>query len=432
LQAAAEMKLVAVGINHRTASLEVREKLWMSDDEIRTAISQLKENSLRECFIVSTCNRTELYGIADETKNSFPEGTSFGDFLKDLLIGAKSASQFVKREHLYHLNSIAAVNHLFKVASGIDSMIIGDMQILGQVKDGFTCAVEQKTNGLFLNHLVQTALHVGKRTRTETAISEGAVSVSYAAVELANKIFSDLSARSALLIGAGETGELTAKHLVGRGIGNLFITNRTRSKAEELVSSLGGSVVEFDALHQKIPQVDIVISSVGTQEFVITKSELQRAMKERSHKPLFIIDIGVPRNFDPEANKIENVFLHDMDALSGIVDQNLEKRKSELPKVNAIILQELTEFYKWYESLQVNPTIHDLREHFEQVRTEEVAKHINRFSPQDRELVDLVTKRIVNKLLHVPTTSLKNGNGETEEEKHNKLHIVRSLFGLNK
>ena len=424
------MNLLTVGINHRTAPLDVREKLWMSNDEIRKAVAALKGNPFSECFIVSTCNRTEVYGTYDDKGNAGAPPDA--NFLKDFLINFKAGGNAVAREHLYTMSATSAVNHLFKVASGIDSMVIGDIQILSQIKDGFNIASEEKATGNFLHRLLQSTYHVGKRTRTETTITEGAVSVSYAAVELANKIFSDLSKKSALLIGAGETGELTAKHLVGRGIGSLFVTNRTRSKAEELVVALGGKIVEFDALQQMLGQVDIVVSSIATQQFVVTRSDIQRAMKERSHKPLFIIDIGMPRNIDPEANKIENVFLHDMDGISGIIDQNMQKRKSEIPRVNEIILEELTEFYNWFNSLQVNPTIHDLRTHFEHVRHEEVEKHINRFSHKDRELVELVTKRIVNKLLHLPTTNLKNGSEESEEEKHKKLSIVRSLFGLQK
>jgi glutamyl-tRNA reductase len=424
------MNLLTVGINHRTAPLEIREKLWMSNDEIRKAVASLKGRPFSECFIVSTCNRTELYGTYDEKAggNGVPETNS----LKDLLIECKAAGETVKREHLYTMSAVSAVNHLFKVASGIDSMVIGDIQILSQIRDGFNIAYEEKAAGNFLHRLLQSTYHVGKRTRAETTITEGAVSVSYAAVELANKIFSDLSKKSALLIGAGETGELTAKHLVGRGIGSFFVANRTKARAEELVASLGGTVVDFESIQRMLAQVDIVISSIASQQFVLTRSDVQRATKERSHKPLFIIDIGVPRNVDPEANKIENVFVHDMDGISGIIDQNLQKRKAEIPRVNEIILEELTEFYNWFNSLQVNPTIHDLRTHFEHVRQEEVEKHINRFSQQDRELVELVTKRIVNKLLHLPTTNLKNGDEESDEEKHKKLHVVRWLFGLHK
>ncbi len=425
------MNLVAVGINHRTAPLEVREKLWMSSDEIRNAVAALKGKFFSECFIVSTCNRTELYGMYNSNGGSGDTPPDI-DALKEQLIGFKAAGSVVKREHLYHMVSANAIRHLFKVASGIDSMVIGDIQILGQLKDDFNIAYEEKAAGPFLHRLLQSTYHVGKRTRTETTITEGAVSVSYAAVELANKIFSDLSKKTALLIGAGETGELTAKHLVGRGIGGIFVANRTRAKAEELVAALGGTAVDFDSLQHLLAQVDIVVSSITSTQYVIAKSDVQRAMKERSHKPLFIIDIGVPRNVDPGANDIDNVFLHDMDGISVIIDRNLQKRKAEIPRVNEIVFEELTEFHNWYNSLQVNPTIHDLRTHFEQVRLEEVEKNINRFSAEDRELLDLVTKRIVNKLLHLPTTNLKNGSEESEEEKHKKLHIIRSLFGLHK
>lgn len=425
------MNIVAVGINHRTAPLEVREKVWYSNDEIRNAIVELKNKYFSECFLVSTCNRTELYGIP---KNGSPvaEDHVLIEQLKDFLITFKSASPLVDRKHFYHFFSVGAVQHLFKVASGIDSMIIGDIQILSQIKDGYTIAFEAKATNSFTHRLIETTYHVGKRTRTETRITEGAVSVSYAAVELANKIFADLSKKTALLIGAGETGELTAKHLVGRGIGKLLVTNRTRSKAEELVASLGGEVVDFENLSHNLLHADIIVSSVTAPQHILTKNDISRAMKERSHRPLFIIDIGVPRNIEPSVNDVENVFLHDMDALSGIVDQNLQKRKAEIPKVNAIILEELIEFHNWHESLQVNPTIADLRNYFETIRKEEVANNINRFSPENRELLELVTKRIVNKLLHAPTTSLKNGQNESLEEKHTKLHIVRTLFGLSR
>ncbi|HTX18107.1 MAG TPA: glutamyl-tRNA reductase [Bacteroidota bacterium] len=426
------MNLIAVGINHRTAPLEVREKLWMSDEEIRKAVAELREKFFAECFIVSTCNRTELYGLYREKRDAEIHTPADIDALKDFLVDAKGAGGTVTREHLYSMASTNAVNHLFKVASGIDSMVIGDVQILSQIKDGFNIASEQKAAGPFLHRLLQSTYHVGKRTRSETTIAEGAVSVSYAAVELANKIFSDLTKKSALLIGAGETGELTAKHLVGRGIGELLVANRTKGKAEALVASLGGKAVDFEALLPTLARVDIVVSSVTVDGYLLTKGEIGKAIKERSHKPLFLIDLGVPRNIDPEVNKIENVFLYDLDGIARIIDQNLQKRKSEIPRVSQIILEELTEFSNWHSSLQVSPTIHDLRAHFEQVRQEEVEKNINRFSGEDRELLELVTKRIINKLLHLPTTNLKNGSDESEEEKHRKLHIVRSLFGLQK
>jgi glutamyl-tRNA reductase len=425
------MNLALIGINHRTALLDVREKLWFADAELPPALAQLKNQFFTECFIVSTCNRTELYGIADPQKipgnvNAIMQSAS------EALVNLKSASESVMPQHLYQFFGCKAASHLFKVASGIDSMVIGDIQILNQIKSHYNLATAERTVGVFLNRLVQTALRVGKRARTETTICEGAVSVSYAAVELASKIFSNLSEKRALLIGAGETGELAAKNLVGRGVASLSIANRTRAKAEELVKELGGTVVDFDQLEGSLRDIDVLITSVSSPQYILTPDQLRRVMKARSNAPLLVIDIGVPRNVHPDVNKLENVFLHDVDSLSRIVDQNLARRKSEITAVNAIVLEELIGMRHWFESLQVSPTISDLREFFESVRSDEVKKHINRFSEQDRELVDLVTKRIVNKLLHLPTTNLKNGNGESPEERHKKIHIIRGLFGLHK
>jgi glutamyl-tRNA reductase len=425
------MNLALIGINHRTALLDVREKLWFSDAELSPALAQLKNQFFSECFIVSTCNRTELYGIADVQKTP-GNRDSILKSASEALVGLKSASEIVLPQHLYRFSGCRAAAHLFKVASGIDSMVIGDIQILNQIKSHYNLAASERTVGTFLNRLVQTALHVGKRARTETAICEGAVSVSYAAVELASKIFSDLSEKKVLLVGAGETGELAAKNLVGRGVASLSIANRTRAKAEELVEELGGSVVDFDQLEASLRSIDVLITSVSSPQYILTQDHLRRVMKARSNAPLLVIDIGVPRNVHPDVNKLENVFLNDVDSLSRIVDQNLARRKSEIAAVNAIVLEELIGLRQWFESLQVSPTISDLREYFESVRSDEVKKHINRFSAQDRELVDLVTKRIVNKLLHAPTTNLKNGDGESAEEKHKKIHIIRGLFGLHK
>jgi glutamyl-tRNA reductase len=298
------------------------------------------------------------------------------------------------------------------------------------VKDAYTQATAAHATGLITHRLFESALHTGKRVRTETELCEGAVSISYAAVELASKIFDDLGKKKALLIGAGETGELTAKHLVGRGIGRLTVTNRTRSKAEEIVSQLGGTAVDFNDFPDTLRNTDIVISSISAPNFVIHEMELRRVMRERSNDPLFIIDIGLPRNIDPTAKKIENVFLYDIDTLNQMVDTNLTKRKTELPKVNRIIFEELTSFHQWFDSLEVNPTIQQLREMIEAIRSDEVQRHINRFTESDRELVDMLTKRIVNKILHTPVINLKKGNGAADEETMKKISTLRHLFGL--
>ncbi|HCA81683.1 MAG TPA: glutamyl-tRNA reductase [Bacteroidetes bacterium] len=423
------MNLILIGINHRTAPLEIRERLWLSDNELPAALAQLKEKFFTECFIVSTCNRTELYGIVNGSKASGSR-QAVADAATEMLLESRSAHDFIRKEHLYKLFDFHAATHLFKVASGIDSMVVGDIQILGQVKNHYSLAVDQNATGVHLNRLLQTALHVGKRARTETGITQGAVSASYAAVELATKIFTNLSDKKILLIGAGETGELTAKNLIDRGISSLFITNRTQARAEELVNKLDGTVVPFDQFESVLLEMDVVISSVTATGHILGIEPIRRSLKARSNTPMLLIDLGVPRNIDPIVNTLENVFLYDLDSLSKIVSRNLDRRRGEVAAINAIILEELTGLRHWFESLQVGPTISDLRDLFERVRSDEVKKHINRFATQDRELLELVTTRIINKLLHLPSTNLKNGNGESTEEQHHRVSIVRGLFGL--
>ena len=401
----------------------------MSADETRSAVKGMMEKFFDECMLVSTCNRTELYGIGKN--GSLSEGE-----LKQFLIGVKKASGAVKHEHFVTAISEEAVRHLFHVAAGVDSMVIGDIQILGQVKEAFQVSGEVNALGPVMNRLMQSTLHVGKRVRTETSICEGAVSISYAAVELASKIFEDLSKKSVLLIGAGETGELTLRHLVGKSIAEVKIANRTRSRAEELLAGLQvkGSVVNYENIVEALRTVDIVITSVNSPSYVVSPEDVHKVMKQRSNNPLFIIDIGVPRNVDPAANRVDNVFLYDLDSLNSIVDKNVEQRKAEIPKVEAIIEEEVAAFFHWHNSLQVNPTIQELREALETIRQQEVEKNINRFKQEDRELVELVTRRIVNKILHQPMTTLKQGaeNGGTGPETLWRLKTLRDLFGISK
>ncbi len=420
------MNLRSIGISHTSASVETREKMWMSPDEIREALKQLHTKFFDECMIVSTCNRTEVYGI--------PPQPGVNDLdLKQFLIGLKGATGLVAPDHFYTNDSGEAVNHLFQVAAGIDSMVIGDIQILGQVKEAFQLAQEMDRLGPVLNRLMQATLHLGKRVRTETSICEGAVSVSYAAVELASKIFEDLSRKSVLMIGAGETGELAAKHLAGKGIGDIRIANRTRAKAEALAAQLGGSAVDYEHLVDALRTADIVITSVTSPSYIVGPAEVHKVMKMRSNNPLFIIDIGVPRNVDPSCGKIENVFLYDLDSLSAVVDGNLKLRKAEIPRVMEIIRDETDAFFRWYNALQVGPTIHDLREALETIRREEVEKNINRFASQDRELLEMVTRRILNKLLHNPVTLLRQGaeNGDGDSETLRRTKALRDLFGIS-
>ncbi|MGA9363213.1 MAG: glutamyl-tRNA reductase [Bacteroidota bacterium] len=420
------MKLLFnIGVSHRTAPIDVRERLWLSEEEVRAVLLKLQASFFKECVVMSTCNRTELYGV--------PNGETVGvDPVRKFLSDFKADNSHVRSEHFYLHEDREAARQLFRVASGIDSMMLGDVQVLGQVKAAYHLAGECRTLGLLSTKLFQAALHTGKRARTETKISEGAVSISYGAVELAGKIFADLHSKTVFLIGAGKTSELTVKHLRSKGIKNILVSNRTRNKAEELVHAFGGKVIEFQNLRDEVHVADIIISSVESPSYTLTANDLSYVMKQRGSQPLFLIDIGVPRNIDPASNKIENVFLHDIDTLQVIVDKNLEKRREELPKVELIIAEELERFLQWQHTLQATPTIERLQSMAEEIRQQEVHKHQNRFRPEERENLDILTKRIVNKLLHGPISNLRNGQGDQEDETMSLVLAVRKLFGLSR
>ncbi len=421
------INIFCLGINHRTAPVEVREKLWFSPDEIKSFLASTKGIKFSEAVLVSTCNRTELYFIP---KGNYPNGSPLWQYVSTV----KNVNSVVQPEHFYHFTSFNALKHLLRVSSGLDSMVLGDVQILGQIKDSFMLAQELTSTGLILNRLFNKALHVGKRVRTETELGEGAVSISYAAAELSSKIFEDLSKKTALLIGAGETGELTTRHLLDKKLGKLVVTNRTRERAEELVGKLGGNVVDFSQLTSEIKNADIIVSAVNSPNFILSAPDIKQAMKQRGNRPLVVIDIGVPRNIDPACNKIDNVFYHDIDALSHIIDMNLAHRQAEVPKAQHIILDEIIEFGNWYNSLQVTPTIQHLRESIEAIRLSEIEKQRHHFNPEQMEQVELITNRIVNKILHQPMVNLRNGSSTDDdaEETRHKLQLLRSLFGLDK
>ncbi|RPI05805.1 MAG: glutamyl-tRNA reductase [Ignavibacteriae bacterium] len=419
------MNLLCAGISHHTAPLDVRERLWFSSEEIRRTLPLLKPLGVGESVMFSTCNRTELYSLTEQS--SIPS-----DEIKKILISQKSADGNVQESDLFTLTGGDAARHLFRVASGIDSMVLGDVQILAQVKEGFHLATELGTAGFFMNRLFQLAFRAGKRSRTETEIGDGAVSVSYAAVELAEKIFDDMQKKTALVIGAGETADLTATHLRGKDIGRLFITNRTQSRAEELAAKVQGEVVPFDRWTDIVHDVDIIISSVEVNRFILTAPDIERLLDRHGSKTLFIIDIGVPRNIDPDVKNFENVFLYDLDTLNLMVEENLQKRRAEIPKVESVITEVLAELTHWYSSLEVNPTITALTQFMENIRQEELAKNINRFDPKDRELAELVTKRIINKIIHAPIVNLRTEPEASLSDRLQKMSAIQKLFGLSR
>ena len=420
------MKLLSVSINHRTAPVELREAVYLSEDEIRVFIKEAKEKLFKEGLVLSTCNRTEIYGV--------PKKEGITHFhIQDFLQKNKSAGE-LKPEHFQNLSSQEAVKHLFNISTGIDSMLIGDNQILKQVKDSFQIASETHFAGFMMKRVFDAAIHAGKRAITETRISDGAVTVSYAAVQLIEKIFSNLNKKSAMVIGAGETGEIAAKHLKDKNIGKLSITNRTAEKAKTLAEKLHAEVLPFSDYINPLHKYDVIISATSSPDILLHKDVLEKTMKKRDYESMVLMDIAVPRDIDPETKKIDYVFYHDIDSLNIIVEQNLSKRKAEIPKVEKIVEKELANLFEWYNSLQAGPTIKSIRDLFEEIRAKEVEKNINRFSSDDREKLEIVTKRIINKILHHPTTLLrkKGDNTSGADESASKIGIIRELFGIDK
>jgi len=419
------MNLLGISINHRTAPVELREALHLSEEEIRKFIQQTKDSAFAEGIIISTCNRTEIYAIPKNDKTNLKD-------LENLIKNYKSSFE-VKDENFQHFISRESIEHLFRVACGIESLLIGDNQIFKQVKDSFQISEEMGFAGALIRRVMDAATHVGKRAINETAISEGAVTVSYAAVQLVEKIFSNLQKKSALIIGTGETGEIAAKHLHDRGIGRLALTNRSFEKAEKLAAELNTAVFPFANFKEHLHKFDIVVSATSAEGLILTKQDIEAAMKKRNYASMVLMDIAIPRDIDPESKKIDYVFYHDIDSLNIIVEQNLSKRKNEIAKVEKIIQEEIDNFFEWYNSLEAAPTIKTLRDYFESVRAEEVEKNINKFSEDDKEKLEIITKRIINKILHHPTIELRKMSESDlrAEDTAAKISIIRNLFGLD-
>ncbi|GBE39455.1 glutamyl-tRNA reductase [bacterium BMS3Bbin08] len=419
------MNILVVGLNHKTAGIEIREKLAFDGPKLGRAVDILKASpDIKENLILSTCNRVEVYVIVREPD----AGTEhIRKFLSDF--------HEIPRDHLdkalYVHTGRKALAHIFRVASSLDSMIVGEPQILGQMKEAFDFALNKKSTSVYLNKLMKKTISVAKRIRTETKISESAVSISFAAVELAKKIFEDLSTKTFMLIGAGEMAELAARHLINNGVKDVFITNRTYERAEELASEFSGTVVEFDRLLDELVRTDIVICSTGAPDYVIFKDAMHDVMKKRKNRPVFMIDISVPRNIDPEINDIDNVYLYDIDSLQGVININIQGRQKEAEKAGKIVGQEVEAFLQWQASLSAVPTIIALREKAEAIRKSELEKTLGKLGgigQKEMQSIEALTRSIVNKLIHLPTAALKSDT----EDKDAMIDIVKRLFDLNK
>jgi glutamyl-tRNA reductase len=417
------MDLLVVGMNHRTAPLEVRERVAFDDTEVREILSRARsEKTLSEVLVLSTCNRTEFYGLSID--NGAAEL-----YIRNLIAKQKDVDLAAHPGYAYTLSDAESARHLLRVATGLDSMLVGEPQILGQVKQAYQLSLESGACGLVMNRLLQSAVVAGKRVRTETGLGGGAVSVASAAAELAGKIFQDLSTRSVLLIGAGEMGELTARHMLERGVAHLTIANRTFSKALELAREMDGKALPLDRIEEALVSADIVISSTGSTEPIMSAKDMKSIVSKRSGRPIYIIDIAVPRDFDPAIGRLDGVFLQNLDAMKLLVEKNLEERRSEIPKAEIIVEQELESFLAWRRSLAANPAIKRLRAKLEEIRKQELARHGKRFSKEDLEKADRLTESLVNKILHPLMVRIRNWSGA---EELGALHIdtVYELFDL--
>jgi glutamyl-tRNA reductase len=397
------MRLLAVGISHRTAPVELRESVDFSRSGIETALAALSARGVgRELVVLSTCNRAEIYATVEADEAAAAVGRFMSEY-HGLAHGAIEPHLFVHR-------GAEAARHLFRVAAGLDSMVIGEPQILGQVKDAYTQAAERKYTGALTNRLFASAFSVGKRVRRETGLGEGAVSVSYAALSLAKKIFGDLAGLEVLILGAGEMAKLTGVHLQAQRVGRLTLANRTFGTAAALAKQIGGRAVPWTALNDVLAAADIVIAATGAPEPVLKRERIEEVMRPRRSRPLFLIDIAVPRDVEAAVADLDQVFLYNIDDLQTIVKENLARRSAELQRAEAIVNDEVLRFGAWMQSREIIPTVIALRQRFEAIRLAELQRlepKLSGLPPDARARVDEITHLMVEKLLLTPTQQLK-------------------------
>jgi len=418
------MNILVIGLNHKTADVEVRERLAFNGNRLDEGLEGLSRlPGINGAVIVSTCNRVEIYSAVKDVDNA-------ARAIKDFLVGFHSINREALDRSLYILKGREALRHILRVASSLDSMVLGEPQILGQLKDAFESALQKRVTDYVLNKVMKKAISVAKRVRTETRIAENAVSISFAAVELAKKIFTELSDKTFMLLGAGEMAELAARHLISNGVKTVLIANRTFERGCELAKEFNGRPVRFEDFLKEMVHTDILICSTGAPDYVLRRSEMHSVMKERRQRPMFLIDISVPRNIDPSINELDNVYLYDVDDLQGVVDANMLERKKEAEKAEKIIDEEIEGLERWASSLDSIPTIVALRNMAENIRREEVQRVMNRFpnlGEKERKAIEYMASSIINKLLHPPTVALK----EDSEDRETLIAMIRKLYGLN-
>ncbi len=418
---AGTMRLALVGLSHKTAPVEIRERFAFDTADLPDALRSLVAcDGISEAMILSTCNRVEVVAEAHD------EGA-----IRDFLCSYHRVSNESVTNYLYTLRNNDVIRHIFRVASSLDSMIVGEPQILGQVKEAYRFANEAGTVGMHLGSLMSRAFVVAKKIRTETGIAHSAVSVSYAAVELARKIFGDLRGKSVMIIGASKMGVLAARYLKRAGVSMVMVTNRTFERAVEMARLFEGTAIGFERLNDHIDRADIVISSTGAPHFVISKQEAEHIIRLRKNRPIFFIDIAVPRDIDPAVNQIDNIFLYDIDDLQQVVDDNMAERVKEASRAEEIVDSEVEAFCSRIRAREVVPTIVALRDQLERLRRDEIErnrKHLAPMTPEQQEAVDRITRSMVNKILHHPISQLKDLAHDPRASEY--IELVRKIFNV--
>ena len=419
------MDIIVVGLSHKTAPVSVRETVAFPPEAMQAPLEQmLALSEVSEAIIVSTCNRVELYAASTN-------GDAAAAQLKQFLADYHQIPLDTLESNLYVIQGEEAIRHVFNVTSSLDSMVIGEPQILGQIKTAYGYAADHKTAGLILNRFLHKAFSVAKRVRTETNIAGNAVSVSFAAVELARKIFGSIEGKTVLLIGAGEMCELAAKHFINNGVTRVLVTNRTFARAEKLAAEFSGQPVLFENFQDHLHQADIVLSSTGATSFVIERDQVSAALKQRKNRPMFYIDIAVPRDIDPRVNDVNNVYLYDVDDLQGVVNANLKERHKEAEQALEIIEHEIGQFQSWMAGLDVVPTIVALRQQIETLRQVELEKtfaNLKHLSDSDRKAITAMSSALTNKILHPPTKALKQAQKNSDAQQY--VDALQVLFEL--
>jgi glutamyl-tRNA reductase len=405
------MKLLVTGVSHKTAPVEVRERLAFGEEALPAALADLSSrDGVEDAMILSTCNRVEIAVTADD-------GYDPADIVNAFLAQHKAEGAAAVAPPLYRHEGRQAIHHLFRVAASLDSMVIGEPQILGQLKAAYAAAKSSGAVRGALDGLLTRAFSVAKRVRSETGIGQMAVSVSYAAVELARKIFGTLARRSIMIVGAGKMSELAARHLRRSGASEVYVTNRTHERAVEMAALFQGTAVDYTQFVATLPKADIVIASSGAPHFILHRHEMERVIAARRNRPMFLIDIAVPRNIEPAVNEIDNVFLYDIDDLQEVVNSNLRERLREADRAEALVAEEVDRAMARLKAAEVTPTIVGLQEQLEQIRAGELDKMKRRcgpFTPQQEEALEALTRGIVNKIAHGPISELRNHAGHPQ------------------